>query len=91
MIVACDNLLSFFEKDFADGCEMHIVGITNEKLSSQCLFQIMNMTAESGLCQIKLVGGFAVVQQRGQCDEFVKSINKSISINADIIKQTSEC
>ena len=54
---------------------MYIVGITNEKLSSQRLFQIMNMTAESGLCQIKLVGSFAVVQQRGQCDKFVKSIN----------------
>ena len=75
MIVTLDDFLSFFEKDFADGCEMHVVGVTNEKLSSQCLFQIMNMTAESRLCQIKLVGSFAVVQQRGQCDEFVKSIN----------------
>ena len=34
-----------------------------------------SMAAESGLCQIKLVGSFAVVQQRGQGDKFIKSIN----------------
>ena len=75
MIVTLDDFLSFFEKDFADGCEMHVVCVSDKKLSSQRLFQIMNMTAESGLCQIKLVGSFTVVQQCCQCDKFIETVN----------------
>ena len=75
VFITLHDRFSFVEEDLADGCEMDAVGVPDEKRCAEGILQIMDMTGERRLGQIQLVGCLTVIEQGGQGDKFIESVD----------------